>query len=146
MAALTEATPIRHRGTPSQLSLLIANSSVTYPGGLIATNAAGLAIPYASATGVRVAGICVDAEAKTGDGSTVECSVKVDGTLVEQVTVTGVTGQADVNSEVYGVTDNLNDLTLTAGLKGAVGMITRYHSGTTCDVWIYPASSISADS
>lgn len=145
MAALTEATPLRHRGTPSQVAVLLNNTSTVYPGSLVAINAAGFGIPYASATGVRMLGLCVDGEAKTGDGSTVEAAVKVDGVLLERVTVTGVTGQADVNSNVYGVSDNPNDLTLTAGTKGAVGMITRWYSSTTCDVWLFPGCQISAD-
>jgi hypothetical protein len=146
MAALTDVAPLRNRGKPSQIAYVVANGSTVYPGGLVAVNAAGFLIPYATAVGVRAVGIMNDGEAKTGNAAgDVLASVDVGGVLLEQVTVTGVTGQGDVNSDVYGVSDNVNDLTLTAGTKGAVGMITRFYSGTSCDVWLYAASQIAAD-
>ncbi|HUU58382.1 MAG TPA: hypothetical protein VMZ50_02460 [Phycisphaerae bacterium] len=147
MAALTDVTSLRNRGKPSQIAYVVANGVTVYPGSLVAVNAAGFLVPYAHVAGTRTVGIMNDGDAKTGDaGGTVLASVDVAGALVEQVTVTGATGIADVNSEVYGLTDNLNDLKLAqAATQGAVGMITRYYSGTLCDVWIYQASQIVTD-
>lgn len=73
---------------------------------------------------------------KTGDESeVVEEVVSLESAILEQVTVTGVTGQADVFKRAYWTNNNPNDLTLTKpDAVGGWGVIVRYHSGTTCDV------------
>jgi hypothetical protein len=148
MVALTDVTPLRHRGKPSQIEYVVNNGSVIYPGALVALNAAGFLIPYAGqSVGVRVLGIANDGDTKTGTAAgDVSASVDVAGVLLEQITVTGVTGQTDLGLPVYGLTDNVNDLTITqVPTQGAVGMITRFHSGTTVDVWLFEASQIPID-
>ena len=49
-----------------------------------------------------------------------------------------VAAQSDVNSLVYTTTGNPADMTLTAttNLK-AVGYVTRWYSGTKCDVQLF---------
>lgn len=147
MAALTESASLRHRGKPSQISFVVADGVTVLPGSLVSTNAAGFLIPYAQGVGVRVQGIMNDGQEKTGDAAgSVEASVDVAGVLLEQITVTGVSGQTDVGLEVYGLTDNVNDIKIAQGAsQAAIGAIVRFYSATIVDVWLRQGSQIFAD-
>lgn len=143
MAALTEPTPLRHRGKPSQIAYAVADGVTVYPGGIVALDAAGRLIPFAAASGTRVAGIMNDGDAKTGDAAgSVLASVMVCGALLEQVTCTGVTGEANVGDGAAFTTDNPNDATTTLPASGAEAEIVRFYSGTLVDLWVKPYTEI----
>ena len=69
--------------------------------------------------------------------ATVECAVNEGGPILEQVAVTGATGEANVGDSVHATDENTFDLTATTTV-GPIGTVTRFHSGTSCDVQLSP--------
>ena len=74
------------------------------------------------------------AEARvTGDGTNT-VAVRCDGAVVERVSVTGASAATDVGRLVYMTDDQTFTLTRAAADAVPVGVISRWHSGTTADV------------
>lgn len=66
--------------------------------------------------------------------------VEVDesGVVLERVAVTGASAVTDIGKLVYAADDDLEAMTLTAGVSvGAVGRVIRWYSSTTCDVRLF---------
>jgi hypothetical protein len=98
------------------------------------TDSRGYAIPLEDSAGVDYIGLAKNTV--TGDTSADEPpEVEVDesGPILEHVTVTGGTGQADVGKDVH-ATDEANLKLAAASNISKVGTIVRYHSDGTFDV------------
>jgi len=66
-------------------------------------------------------------------GNTVTCKVDVGGRTIRSVAVTGVSAETHVGDAVWASDDQT--LTLSAASSGnRVGVVTKWYSGTTCDV------------
>lgn len=148
MAALSANTQ-RDLRSSRTASFQIKNTSQLYVGSLVAIDSVGYAIPYTGAAGERLMGRALPTpraddlgKQLLGDTAAVpipEVTVAVSGEIWEQATVTGVASIADIGKVVYASNDN--DLTLTRPARGeAVGIVTRWHTSTTCDVLVFGAS------
>lgn len=137
MANLTANTFFRGHGRglmPNATERYILTNAVTvYVGSLLMVDANGLLIKPSDVATNRFIGVSV--EQKVGDGTSF-IGVNTEGLTLEQVTVTGVSSQAAVGDAVYiATTDNPNDLQVAATTNTKpVGYITRWYSGTICDV------------
>lgn len=158
MAALTVSTPVRMRILSSaQHNYKVANSNTIYLGSIVGlaqlgyvplTADRGFAIPFEDTANVEYLGIAINSpfdlsvtNTVVGDTSaSVLPEITVEGGVVvlQQVTVTGVAAAADVGNQVFGATDNPNDLTDSSNsTDGALGEVERFFSGTTSDVLMY---------
>lgn len=80
----------------------------------------------------------------TGDANgTVECPVMESGPILEQISVAGASAEQNVGDPVYATDEDTFTLTPTSNV-GAVGRVTRYHSGTTCDVQLFSSQEYRA--
>lgn len=138
MANLSANTTYRttRRGTRSYI---VANTVQIYAGALVCTNAGGFLTNCADTAGNRFVGVALhDALGDTSATPNIEVQVDTSGLCIINTSVAGAAAQSDVNSLVYVGTSNPADLTLTAttNLK-AVGYVTRWYSGTLCDVQLF---------
>jgi hypothetical protein len=122
--------------------IYLASSGDTHYAGSLAfiTTNGRVATGWTDANTVRFVGLVL--EKVVGDGSN---WVRVDtsGVTLRRVTVAGTSATVSVGRAVYAATAGLvnpNDLTLTTALPNfnkAVGVITRFYSGTTVDVTLF---------
>jgi hypothetical protein len=140
MANLTQATAFDtfNRGFEDQLSAQATNAVQFYAGGLVFLDRATGRIvkPADTATYEFLGMVKRDVLGDTSASPIKEVEVNTGGLTLQRVTVTGVTAVTDVGDRVYiATTDNPNDMTKTATTNtGPIGTITRWYSGTTCDV------------
>jgi len=135
MAALSANTTRRQLARPSPATYIVKSSSVVYQGSLVGLEmASGHIVPLDDAADRGFVGIAL--QNVTGDG-TLTCSVQTIDTVLENVSVTGVTGVTDNGKMVYATTDN--DLTLTRPADDAVpvGRFRRYDTGAIGDVEMF---------
>jgi hypothetical protein len=119
------------------LAIKAANGVTLYAGALVVSRADGYANISADAAGDKFEGIVL--RKVTGDTSATpnpEAEIDASGPTLEAVSVTGAAAQSDVNSLVYLTSDDTLTLSATTNLK-AVGRVTRWYSGTTCDVKLF---------
>jgi len=150
MASLSAANRSLKLTSKETIAVPIKDSEAVYIGGYYAIDD-GYITELTDAAGKNPAGILVEfSDLDTGDGTDTgstsaspvpEGVLDIGGGVVKEVTVTGATSAVKVGSEVHLTGDNLSDLTLTSTTTTpAVGLITRWYSGTTCDVLLYPLS------
>ena len=126
----------------------IANSQVIAVDDLVALDiATGYARRLADTSGFEPIGRCIGFSdldtangTDTGDTSASpvpEVIVMIGREVLRGISVTGVSGQLDVGDPVYASDhDSLNNNAPTTNIP-AIGIIDRYHSGTTVDVRRY---------
>ena|SRR3990167_436341 len=141
--ALTAATRwnIKPRGWGSDVaSFKVLNAEVIYHGALVVLDKQDgylRNLEDTSGTDDRFCGIAIPKTASvTGDTAAspvVECPVDISGVTLEKVAVTGVTAVTNTGDEVFATDENTLTLTDTSNLS-KIGIITRWYSGTTCDV------------
>lgn len=148
MTDLTRDTihPIAPRGASK--SFVLENGVTFYIGGLVGINAAGFLAKWQNVAGMEFMGILLAGESElandtgvlTGDTTAakpIEGRVDVSGPTLLNVPVASAT-QANVNSRVYGSTDNPDDFVLTATANvGPVGWVSRFRSAGFCDVTLF---------
>lgn len=141
MANLTanKVWPTRDNGAQSARGAYQATNGVTFYGGSLVflDMATGRAVKPADTATFVFKGLAM--KQVTGDTAASpipEVEVNEAGVTIEKVTVTGVSAITHVGDRVYiATTDNAADFTLTATTNtGPIGVITRWYSGTTCDV------------
>jgi hypothetical protein len=140
MANLTKATTWDQisRGFVDQQAHQATNAVQFYAGGLVFLDrATGRVVKPADTATYEFLGLVK--RNVLGDTSATpipEVEVNTSGDTLQRVTVTGASAITDVGDRVYiASTDNPNDLTKTATTNtGPIGWITRWYSGTTCDV------------
>ena len=121
-------------------SFPIATGQVIYNGAYVCLNTAGYVIvPSDVTTGVDGLGFVVGFDENsqtetniTGDNS-IECSVDIGGTIVDGLSVTGVTAQTNVGELVYATSDNVFTLTPTSWIA-----VVRRVSNTDVSVLFFP--------
>lgn len=148
MAALATDT-LRLLAGAKILSIPIKNAAQLYVGSFTSV-IAGYCQPFAGATGEMLVGRCLPTPSQalpttspfqlTGNTAPAaglqvpEATICVEGEVLLQVSVTGVTAQTNLGNKVYLNSDD-NDITLTRPARGIpFGVITRWNSGTTCSV------------
>lgn len=118
----------------------VTNGYTIYAGALVTVLASGRAGTFADLATTKFKGIAV--RKVVGDTSATpiqEVEVDCSGLTLENVDVTGVASIADVHKLVY-MTDN-QTMTLTAATNmKAIGVITRWYSGTKCNVKLFTAA------
>ncbi len=131
------ADVIYETASPIVQAVSALNGDVCYAGALIGIDGNGYAAPWADTSGYVFAGIAM--RQVTGDTSASpvpECEINTSGPILKKVAVTGSTGQTDVGVLCYASDDNTLDLSATSNVK-AVGRVSRWYSGTTCDVQLF---------
>lgn len=159
MAALTASTIRRTRaaGGPFHQNWRVRNTNVIYigsfcgmPGTSGLTSTRGYLQAYADVQTIQWAGICIGTNYEstadrnnnrvTGDTAATpvpEAHTDAAPFILEQVTVTGVSAQGDVGTDVWATNDN--DLQDTAAPSGApaIGNIVYWYSSTTVDLMVF---------
>lgn len=80
----------------------------------------------------------------TGNAAgTVECPVYEGGAILENVSVTGLSANQNVGDPVYASDENTFTLTATSNV-GAVGVISRFITGTSGDIQLYSKQEYNA--
>lgn len=137
--ALSAAVRYENRGRGIQ-SYVVENSEVIYYGALVGLdiNTGRLQQWDTDSNLLKFRGIATpnDSSVTGNSAGTVECPVDESGRILEQVTVTGVSGQQHVGELVYATDDNTFTLTATTNV-GAIGEVVRWYSSTTCDVRLW---------
>ena len=117
----------------------VTNAVQTYAGGYAANLAAGTMSPYATTVGVVPLGGQFSDQA-LGDSSSISAqfsnNLDIADKIWKRIDVTGVASIADLNKPVYFADDETATLTPVANQTPA-GVVIGYHSGTTCDVFIF---------
>lgn len=140
MANLAAATAFDtiNRGFEDQQSHQATNAVQFYAGGLVFLDrATGRVVkPADTATFEFLGMVKKDVLGDTGATPIKEVEVNTSGLILQRVTVTGVTAITNVGDRAYiATTDNPNDLQVAVTTNtGPIGVITRWYSGTTCDV------------
>jgi len=145
MAALTATEQRNIRGRLTQ-AFKVADAAQFYAGSFAAlrlnsfatTADRGYAEPYTAAAGTlplsgfAERGVLGDTDADVPP----EVELSIDGYILRNKAVTGVTAITDVGSLVY--LSNDNDLTLTRPTYGVpCGIIVRWHTSTSCDILMF---------
>lgn len=124
-------------GYSSYQAFEVTNGYTIWAGALVTVLASGRAGTYADLATTKFKGVAV--RKVVGDTSLTpipEVEVDCSGLTLEAVDVTGVASIADVHKLVH-MTDN-QTMTLTAGANmKAIGVITRWYTGTKCDVKLF---------
>jgi hypothetical protein len=81
----------------------------------------------------------------TGNAAgTIECPVSEGGIILENVSVTGLSANQNVGDPVFATDENTFTLTQTSNV-GAVGVISRYITGTRGDIQLYSKMEYNAN-
>ena len=72
-----------------------------------------------------------------------EAIVDIQETIIEDLSVTGVTAQANVGEEVFATGVDTFTLTATTNIP-AIGKIVRHHTGAIVDVLFYSMATVAA--
>lgn len=154
--ALTAPQLLQTRTDYTSLAIEVGNSQTMFAGGFAAladashgtSDQRGRTKAWAAAVSEEFIGITKQNPASTVGSSVgssspaagtarVQAPLETAPTILQRYAVTGVSAQSDVGKSVYASDDAT--LTLTAPSTNAipVGMITRWHVSTTCDVLIF---------
>lgn len=140
--ALTAATFYRHqiRNLSGSGSYPIENGETIYHGSLVGIdiNTGRIQRWNTNSNALKFLGVSTSNE-NSLDGNaagTIEGLVDESGLTLEQVAVTGVSGQQMVGELVYATDDNTFTLTATSNV-GAIGRVKRWYSSTTADVELW---------
>ena len=123
---------------PQTIAFQLTNAQVIFAGALIGSDTTtGLAVEWFDTANFIFAGIAL--RGVTGDTTAspvVDVDVNCGGMLLKKIPVTGVTAITNVGDLVYASDDNTFDVAATSNVA-EVGIITRFYSGTTCDVQLF---------
>ena len=123
---------------PQTIAFQLTNSQVIFAGALIGIDTStGLAVEWFDTANFIFAGIAL--RGATGDTTAspvVDVDVNCGGMLLKKIPVTGVTAITNVGDLVFASDDNTFDVAATSNVA-EVGIITRFYSGTTCDVQLF---------
>lgn len=123
---------------PQTIAFQLTNSQVVFAGALIGIDTStGLAVEWFDTANFIFAGIAL--RGATGDTTAspvVDVDVNCGGMLLKKIPVTGVTALTNVGDLVFASDDNTFDVAATSNVA-EVGIITRFYSGTTCDVQLF---------
>ena len=123
---------------PQTIAFQLTNSQVIFAGALIGIDTTtGLAVEWFDTANFIFAGIAL--RGVTGDTTAspgVDVDVNCGGMLLKKIPVTGVTAITNVGDLVFASDDNTFDVAATSNVA-EVGIITRFYSGTTCDVQLF---------
>lgn len=124
-------------GYASLQAYQVTNAYQIYAGALITVLASGRAGTFADLATTKFKGVAMRSVlGNTGATPIPEVEVDCSGLTLEKVSVATVASIADNHKLVF-MSDN-QTLTLTAATNmKAIGVITRYYSGTTCDVKLF---------
>jgi hypothetical protein len=126
------------------LAGIVLNAQVIFAGALCGVDGNGFVANWADTTGFVFAGTALEpATGDTAASPAVEIKLNCSGPVYKKVPVTGSTGQTDCGALVFATDENTFDLSTTTNVK-AVGTVTRYYSGTTCDVRLFTPSEYQA--
>ena len=141
--ALSAPVTYVKRGINEQ-SFPVATGQTIYNGAYVCLNTAGYVIvPSDVTTGVDGLGFVVgfdennQTETSIAGNNSREVSVDIGGTIVDNLSVTGVTAQTNVGELVYATSDNVFTLTPTTAIQ-EVGVVVRYVSNTDVSVLFFP--------
>lgn len=131
------ADVIYETASPIIQAVPAVNADVCYAGALIGITAAGYAAPWADVAATVFAGLSMrQVTGDTAASPVPECEINTSGTILKKVAVTAAAGQGDVGALCYATDDNTLDLGATTNVN-AVGRVSRWYSGTTCDVQLF---------
>ncbi len=134
MSDMTSNASRNFRSRAHSIALLTTNSEEYYVGSAVGLNVnTGRAVALSSSGTEHVRFVGWSQERVNGDG-TKTVSVRVDGPVVESVSITGASAVTDVGKQVYMIDDQTFTLSRPAADAVAIGIVSRYRSGTTCDV------------
>ncbi|MGE0431117.1 MAG: hypothetical protein AB7K09_15325 [Planctomycetota bacterium] len=134
MTDLSSNTSRSYRSRLHSLALLTTNGEEYYAGsavGLKLSTGRAVCVSTSSTEHVRFVGWCE--QRVSGDGTNT-VAVRCDGAVIERATVTGASAATDVGQLVYMTDDQTFTLTRPSADAVPVGIVSRWHSGTTCDV------------
>ncbi|MCH7687711.1 MAG: hypothetical protein IH899_13675 [Planctomycetes bacterium] len=142
--ALTNSTRPDKREPESQ-SFEVASAVEIFIGAYVVIDNSGFARNPADTSGFEPVGFVIGVDAEnadqtsvTGDGTDAfEVAVDISGTIVERLSVAGVTGQSDVRRRVFLVDENTFRLSPATVNLPPVGMITRFRSTSEVDVLFF---------
>jgi len=118
----------------SIISLVVQSGVTVWAGGLyMYDKATGTVKVPADTAGFEFAGMAMDKV--IGDG-TKEVPLDISGRIIKKQAVTGVTALTNVGDLVYITSDDVFTITPTTNTD-AIGIITRWYSGTDCDVALF---------
>lgn len=123
-------------GTGETTSKIVVNATQLYAGSYVGiVSGSGHVSTFSDTAGLEPLGFAM--EKVLGDtsvsGDEDRVSVNIGGGTVKSIAVTGAGATNDTGEPVYATNDNTFTLTATSNTP-AVGVIERFHSGTTCDV------------
>jgi hypothetical protein len=129
------------RSNAGRRSYVLADGVTFYGGALVGVNAAGYLAKWADTAGHHFAGVLL--EGGVGDTSAnppTEGRVDTSRVTLESVPVASL-AQSDVGALVYCTTDNVDDLTLSAGTNvSAIGTVVRFVDPGIGDVQLFDSA------
>lgn len=123
---------------------IVLNAQQIFSGALCAVDGNGFIQNWADTAGFNFAGMAMTGV--TGDTAVspdVEVKLNTSGPIVKEVAVTGATGIGDVGDLCFATDENTYNLAVSTNVK-AVGVVTRYYSGTDCDVRLFTPAEYQA--
>jgi len=119
-------------------SFPLTNSQVIYAGALVGIDqSTGYAVEWFDTANFIFAGVAL--KSATGDTTAspvVEVNVNCGGLILKKVSVTGSSAITNLGDKCYADDDATFNVSATSNVQ-EVGLITRWYSGTTCDVQLY---------
>lgn len=135
------SAPVRYRNRGRVIeSHTVVNAQTIYHGALVGLDDSGECRNWADLTTINTfLGIAIPKTDKVvGNASAprVECPVNIEGIELEDVSVTGVTGLANVGDLVFATDENTFTTTASTNVR-SVGQIVRFRSGTRVDIRLH---------
>lgn len=149
MADSTKALTQTRSEDPSRIAVQIADAVALYHGtfagvrGPTHATSQGYADSYDDEAGMIFAGLVENPgglASATGDTSATpptETGISILPQILRSVAVTGASAQSDLMSPVYATDNQTLTLTRPADDAEVVGVVQKWHTGTTCDVLIF---------
>jgi hypothetical protein len=106
----------------------------------------GDAAPYNNEAGMIFAGVVTNQV--LGDATATpppEARLNLEPGILTRIAVTGATGRGDIGAACYATDDDTVTLTRPANAE-VIGLVIEYHTGTTCDVYVFDLDARAAAS